>query len=490
MDSAGFSDCSPAAARAVTLARTLHAQPTAWHLLAALLAEEDSPTAERLQTWGVSDFSGWPSAGGLQLDTLLREADRIADEYTGQRTATSEHLLLALWHADPTVRAEFVRRGAKTERVPQPPLSESAAPLPPSEPFDLSDPTEWVDTARVVDANANRAREALRVLEDAVRFGRDDASLSGLLKTLRHDLTAALDTLPAHVLLASRDTVHDVGTHLSTPTEYQRASVNDVLTANAKRLQESLRSLEEFGKRLHADLGSKFERLRYRAYTLERALLGSLQARTRLQAVRLYALLTGAQCAGTLDWTIAEAAAGGVQMIQLREKQLADRELVERARNVRRWTATAGVLFIVNDRPDIARLVGADGVHLGQDDLSVKDARRIVGPEALIGVSTHTLAQVEQAQLNGADYLGVGPCLASTTKEFAEFAGLAFVRAACAATSLPAFAIGGINERTIDAVLATGATRVAVSAAIATADEPRPVALALSAALYPVLDRG
>src|SRR5205085_7154473 len=102
-----------------------------------------------------------------------------------------------------------------------------------------------------------------------------------------------------------------------------------------------------------------------------------------------------------LDWTIAEVAAGGAHIIQLREKGLADRELLERARNVRRWTRQAGLLFIVNDRPDIARLVEADGVHLGQDDLPLHAARRIVGPDLLIGVSTHSLEQLRQAVLDG-----------------------------------------------------------------------------------------
>src|SRR5262249_37597577 len=141
------------------------------------------------------------------------------------------------------------------------------------------------------------------------------------------------------------------------------------------------------------------------------------------------------------------AAAGGADVIQLREKTLADRELVERARNVRRWTRKAGVLFVVNDRPDVARLVEADGVHLGQDDMPVKDARRILGADALIGVSTHSIEQVRQAVLDGANYIGVGPTFPSATKVFEEFPGLDFVRAVLAETTLPAFAIGGINAQ-------------------------------------------
>src|SRR5262249_35337637 len=137
----------------------------------------------------------------------------------------------------------------------------------------------------------------------------------------------------------------------------------------------------------------------------------------------------------------------------------------------------------VNDRPDVARLVEADGVHLGQDDLPVKEARRLVGPDALVGVSTHDLAQLRQAILDGADYVGVGPVFASGTKDFAGLAGLEYVRAAAAETSLPAFAIGGIGPGNVEMVVASGARRVAVSGSVARSDDPRAAAAALRRAL-------
>lgn len=152
---------------------------------------------------------------------------------------------------------------------------------------------------------------------------------------------------------------------------------------------------------------------------------------------------------------------------------------------MRHWTRKARVLFIVNDRPDIARLVEADGVHLGQEDLPVKDARRLLGLDALIGVSTHNLDQLRQAVLDGASYVGVGPTFASGTKEFAAFPGLDFVRQAAAETSLPAFVIGGIDPQTIGAAVAAGARRVAVGQAIARADDPRAAAVVLRQAFPP-----
>src|SRR5437660_7098545 len=121
-----------------------------------------------------------------------------------------------------------------------------------------------------------------------------------------------------------------------------------------------------------------------------------------------------------------------------------------------RWTRKANVLFIMNDRPDLARLAEADGVHLGQEELPVKDARRIVGPDALIGVSTHNLDQVRRAVLDGASYIGVGPTFPSGTKEFAEFPGLDFVRWVAEETSLPAFVIGGVTLENVAEVAAAG----------------------------------
>jgi thiamine-phosphate pyrophosphorylase len=284
-------------------------------------------------------------------------------------------------------------------------------------------------------------------------------------------------------LLAARDAVGDVGTSISAQGEYVRRSPAEVAAVNLKRLQEALRSVEEYGKLFDPELGRRTESVRYRTYTLERAVVLGSVARRRLADAKLYALLTGSQCVTSLDWFVAEAAAGGVQVIQLREKTLTDRELIERAQRVRRWTRTAGVLFVVNDRADIARLVEADGVHLGQDDLPVAAARRILGPDALIGVSTHTAEQVRRAVLDGADYLGVGPTFPSTTKPFDHLPGLAFVREASALTSLPAFVIGGVTAANVHQVREAGGTRVAVGAALAAADEPRPVARQLRAAL-------
>jgi thiamine-phosphate pyrophosphorylase len=335
----------------------------------------------------------------------------------------------------------------------------------------LSTP-DRIAVLRVLDAAANRAREGLRTVEDYVRFVLDDRHLTAQCKQLRHDITAALGgVLNAH-RLAARETQADVGTTLSTPTEERRGAAADVLAANFARLQEGLRSLEEFGKLTNIETAAQFKGLRYRSYTLERAVQITRSSIERLAAARLYVLVDGRSSLEDFERLARSLIAAGADVLQLRDKQIDDRRLLQRARLLRELTLGTGTLFIVNDRPDLAALSRADGVHVGQDELSVKDARAIVGPEALVGVSTHSVEQARRAVLDGANYIGVGPVFPSGTKQFAEFPGLALVRAVAAEIRLPAFAIGGITRANLDQVLASGATRVAISGAIAAAGDP------------------
>jgi thiamine-phosphate pyrophosphorylase len=486
---------TPAAERALQSAQEIAASQGATevqppHLLLALLQEEEGRAGAALTRAGadlVQFLRRQAAAAGpssppaqplpltLGVQTILASAGSLARELSVDRTVTSDQVVLTVLREQAHLRAELEALGLDMARLEEA-VCGARPPLELDEPLRLAKPGDKIEAARILDAGANRAREALRVIEDYCRFVLDDAFLSRELKTLRHDLTETLAGLPGPLLLEARDTLRDVGTWLTTAREEQRFSPLEVVQANLKRLQEALRSLEEFGKLRGPDLGSALEKLRYRSYTLERAIVLGTTARERLADARLYVLITGAGCAAAIDWTIQEAAAGGVQIVQLREKQLSDRELLERAKQVRRWTRQVGVLFLMNDRPDLARLAEADGVHLGQDDLPIKEARRVIGPDALIGVSTHNLDQVRQAVRDGAGYIGVGPTFPSNTKAFAELAGLDFVRQAAAETTLPAFVLGGISLANLPQAIAAGARRVAVSQALCQAEDPQAVA--------------
>lgn len=331
-------------------------------------------------------------------------------------------------------------------------------------------PDAEIPVLRILDANANRAVEGLRVVEEYARFALDDAFLSGQIKELRHRLAGAMATFFPD-LLAARDTHHDVGTANRTTAEYRREDAEAVVRANWKRVEQALRVLEEYGKTDSPSAGEAFESCRYQAYQLERAMALETAHLVRLEGARLYVLVDSGPTPEAFEQRAEAIVAAGAHVVQLRDKQLSDRELIDRARRLRQITR-GRALFIMNDRPDLAVLADADGVHVGQEELSVKDARTIVGPRRLVGVSTHTLAQARQAALDGASYIGCGPTFPSGTKSFEQLAGLDFLRAVAAEIRLPAFAIGGITLDTLPDVLQAGFTRVAVSGAIVKASDP------------------
>ena len=334
-------------------------------------------------------------------------------------------------------------------------------------------------TYRILDASANRLREGLRVVEDFVRFVLDDAHLSRVTKTCRHQLRTVFESLNTQELIASRDTQADVGTTIRTETEGRRGTPFDVATASLKRAQEAARTLEEYSKLLAADrpvtgdsASQQFGQLRYELYTLEKAILTTAASNRQLADRRLYLLLTSELCTGDFEQTLKDAISGGVDIVQLREKAMSDRDLLGMARRVREITRASETLLIMNDRPDLAVLCDADGVHVGQEELAVQEVRRIVGLDRLVGVSTHTIEQARQAVLDGASYLGVGPVFPSQTKAFDEFAGLDFVRAVADEIALPWYPIGGITPGNLLHVTDAGATRAAICAAILQAESP------------------
>lgn len=349
-------------------------------------------------------------------------------------------------------------------------------PTPPRPGSPQPEPREQLRVLRVLDAGANRAVEGLRAVEDYVRFVLDDRHLTGLCKQLRHDLTNGLARIPSEHRLAARETRADVGTALETVAEQRRQSAADVLAANLTRLQEALRSLEEFGKLVDPELAATLKQLRYRTYTLGRAVEITRTSLQRLDRARLYVLIDGRESSQAFRPFAESLIDAGVHVLQLRDKQLDDRRLLGRARLLRELTSGTDTLFLMNDRPDLAVLAGADGVHVGQQELPVKDARTVVGPEALIGVSTHSIEQARQGVLDGANYLGVGPVFPSSTKPFDRFPGLELLGRVASEIRLPAFAIGGIGPENLPEVLAAGFTRVAASSAVCDAAEPAAAA--------------
>lgn len=336
---------------------------------------------------------------------------------------------------------------------------------------------------RIIDANTNRALEGLRVIEDFARFGLNDKHLATQYKGLRHEVVAVLAQMPQRALTAARHTPGDVGTQIEAADEYVRKNLLGVAIASQKRVEQALRCIEEYAKTVAPDGAPVVEQLRYRAYTLGKAIATTAASRIQLDRKCLYVLVDGGSSLEGLKRLAVELTGAGVDILQLRDKQLCDRELVSRGHLLREITNGSESLFIINDRPDIAVIVGADGVHVGQDELSVADARMVLGPNRLVGVSTHSIEQARQAVFDGADYIGCGPTFQSRTKKFDKFPGLAFLQAVAQEISLPAFAIGGVTPQNLPQIRAAGFERVAVSNCVTAVEDPRAAVAQLKSTL-------
>ncbi len=332
---------------------------------------------------------------------------------------------------------------------------------------------------RILDASFNRASEGLRTLEEAGRFALNHSELASEFKELRHGLASSMEALPRAELIRSRDTTSDVGTEIQAGSEYRRQSIESVVIAAASRVQQSMRVLEEYMKVIDAEPARKLERIRYRIYTACANLelkVRSNQIQQRLADSHLYLLLDAADSDLEFERRMTDLIDSGVDIVQLRDRSVSDRTLLRRARIGVRIARDAGKLFIVNDRADLALAADADGVHVGQEELPAIDARRILGSDRIIGVSTHSLEEAKQAVADGADYIGCGPVFPSHTKAFKHFVGVDMLREVAAMIQIPSFAIGGIDSSKLEQIIDSGFYRVAVSNAVHAAPHPMKTA--------------
>lgn len=315
----------------------------------------------------------------------------------------------------------------------------------------------------------------------------EEAELAASLKELRHRLSLLEERFPGgrSVLVAARDTAGDVGARVA--EERYRKDAFALAAAGWKRVQEALRVLEEVMRTVAGGAAYQAKHIRFDAYDLEKLYYeraGLYQKKNELSRAHLYFVVGRADTGGRpLRAVVEEAIAGGARIVQLREKTNDVREVMPLARELRAITRERGVLYIINDRVDIAAAVDADGVHLGQDDLPIEDARRVLGIGKIIGISTHSIRQAQEAERRGADYIGVGPVFPTTTKDCTPV-GLGLVTEVAKSVRIPFFAIGGINSANIEQVLQAGACRVAVVSAVAAAPDARAAAAALYGAIY------
>ncbi|ADN01120.1 thiamine phosphate synthase [Spirochaeta thermophila] len=330
---------------------------------------------------------------------------------------------------------------------------------------------------RMLDANWNRAAEGLRVLEDVARFVWNDGPLAERLKGMRHRVRGVLREREG-LMAGARDVEGDVGKGMGVRGD-GREGLEGLVRGNCARVEEALRSMEEALRSMGLEREAGVcEEVRYGMYEVEGRLAGWLR---RVRVARafdggVYAITAEEYSRGRGNLRVMrEALEGGARIVQYREKEKSYRAMYEEARALRELCREYGALFVVNDHVELALMVEADGVHVGQDDWPVEEVRRVVGPGMVVGLSTHGPAQAQAAVERGVvDYIGVGPVFpTSTKKDVCAPVGLEYVAYASREVRIPWVAIGGIKEHNLDAVCELGARCVAMVTEIVGAEDVR-----------------
>ncbi len=327
------------------------------------------------------------------------------------------------------------------------------------------------ETLRIIDANLNRIGEGLRVLEDLGRFVLNDAELTQQLKNIRHNLLTS-DWPFQQQLIQARNASGDVGVSIEVSNEKKERELPTVVVANARRVQEALRVMEELAKTTSLD-ANKFLQARFSLYELEQTLLSRLLRQDKTKHLRgLYVIIDTQVLNGRSHLEVAsQAIRGGARAVQLRDKVLSKKDLLPTAQQLRNLCAEHNVLFVVNDYLDLALATDADGLHLGQDDLPIKVARKLLAMDKILGCSTTTVDEAIAAESDGADYIAVSAIYPTGSKERETVVGPERLRQIRQAVSLPLVAIGGITRDNAAEALAAGAGSVAVISAVLQAED-------------------
>jgi thiamine-phosphate pyrophosphorylase len=261
---------------------------------------------------------------------------------------------------------------------------------------------------------------------------------------------------------------------MEVPGENKQRDIAGAISANARRVQESLRVMEEIARDPELTLETNtYKQARFALYTIEKELLARMLRQDKLKRLAgLYVIIDVAFLKGrNLVSVAAQAIQGGAKVIQLRDKERKVREFLNSAVELRDVCAEHNVLFIVNDSLEVALASEADGLHVGQDDLPVGIARRLLPIDKILGCSARTLDEAKKAKSEGADYLGIGAIYPTTSKDVAEAIGPDSLKEIRRALDLPLVAIGGINQTNLKAVMKAGADAAAVISAVMVADD-------------------
>ncbi len=328
---------------------------------------------------------------------------------------------------------------------------------------------------QIIDANLDRAREGLRVLEDWARFGLGKEDFVIKIKNYRH----LLGKNHLEIYKLSRNHIEDKCKGLPHVEQFKRKDPAKIISSNSARIQEALRVIEEFSRDHNNKLSKIASEIRYEIYTMEIELL-NFNTRKRSELIfsqnNLYSITAHRE---NLLEIVEKILLGGVKIIQYRFKEGNDKEHLKKAIEIKNLCEKYNSLFIVNDRVDIALASNADGIHLGQNDIDLITARKLLGNSKIIGVTANNSTDINSAIKDGCDYIGLGPVFKTSTKKDKEPLGIKKIKALTKDIKIPWFAIGGINKENISSLKKQGINKVAVISGLFNSEDPKQEAIIL-----------
>ncbi len=326
---------------------------------------------------------------------------------------------------------------------------------------------------QIIDANLDRAREGLRVLEDWARFGLGKEKFVEKIKNFRQ----ILGKNHLEVYKQSRNHIEDKCKGLTHHEQINRKTSEQIISSNSARVQEALRVIEEFSRLHNHELSKIASEIRYEIYTIEIDLLSLSKCKKSEEILKENDLYVITDQKENLLKIIEEILIAGVRIIQHRFKNGTDKDHLQEAIKIKNLCKRYNSLFIVNDRLDIALASNADGVHLGQDDLDLKNARKLLGYSKIIGISANNEIDISNALNEGCDYIGIGPVFETATKKNKKPLGIEKIKTLTKDLNIPWFAIGGIKSKNISYLKRNGFKKIALVSQLMNSEDPKEDAI-------------
>ena len=326
---------------------------------------------------------------------------------------------------------------------------------------------------QIIDANLDRAREGLRVLEDWARFGLGASNYVTRIKNFRQ----VLGKNHLEIYKQTRNYVEDKSKGLTHQEQFNRKTPQQIISSNAGRVQEALRVIEEFTRLNNHNLSKIASEIRYEIYNLEIDLLRLSKCKNSKDILKENNLYVITNQKENLLKTIEEILIAGVRIIQHRFKIGTDKDHLQEAIQIKNLCKKYNSLFIINDRVDIALASNADGIHLGQDDLDLKTARKLLGYSKIIGISASNEIDISNALKAGCDYIGIGPVFETATKKGKTPLGIEKIKKLTKDLNIPWFAIGGVNKNNISHLKRYGLKKVALVSQLMNSEVPKEDAI-------------